>query len=359
MYAKAIKTIHLEMTDKCNASCPQCARNILGGQTNPHLPLTELTLQDVRTIIPVEKVKDLDRLYMCGNYGDPIMARDTLEVFKYLRLNNPRIKLSINTNGSARDVSWWKELGETIGKVGNVKLGIDGLENTHEIYRRGTDFNKIIANAKALIETGVEVQWEYLVFKHNEHQIDLARSLAKELGFSKFTLKKTGRFFSNQTMVSNNKQEVFDKNGTLEYFLEKPTISEYQNNSLKIEAELIQAYGSMSKYFDQTPIDCKVIDEGSIYISAEGLIFPCCWTALQLYAWYSDPKQSQITILLNKYGGKSIIDGKKNSFDNIINSEFFMAIQKSWSCSGIDSGKLKVCAKTCGKKFDQFKDQYL
>ena len=51
-----IKQIHLEITDRCNASCPQCARNILGGKENPHLSQTELSLEDIKKIIePIEK----------------------------------------------------------------------------------------------------------------------------------------------------------------------------------------------------------------------------------------------------------------------------------------------------------------
>ena len=87
-----IKTIHLEITDKCNAACPMCARNINGGEDNPQLPGTELSLDDVKKIFPPQFIAQLDRMYMCGNYGDPVVARDTLEVFKYFRSNNPRIK---------------------------------------------------------------------------------------------------------------------------------------------------------------------------------------------------------------------------------------------------------------------------
>ncbi len=39
-----IKTVHLEMTDACNAACPMCARNINGGEDNPQLPNTEYVL---------------------------------------------------------------------------------------------------------------------------------------------------------------------------------------------------------------------------------------------------------------------------------------------------------------------------
>jgi MoaA/NifB/PqqE/SkfB family radical SAM enzyme len=51
-----IKTLHLEVTDKCNAACPMCARNINGGEDNPQLPEVELTAIDVETMFPVDFV---------------------------------------------------------------------------------------------------------------------------------------------------------------------------------------------------------------------------------------------------------------------------------------------------------------
>ncbi len=38
-----IKTIHLEITQKCQAACPMCDRNQNGGDLNPHIKLDELT----------------------------------------------------------------------------------------------------------------------------------------------------------------------------------------------------------------------------------------------------------------------------------------------------------------------------
>jgi MoaA/NifB/PqqE/SkfB family radical SAM enzyme len=37
-----IRTVHLEITEKCNAACPMCARNINGGEDNPWLQNSEL-----------------------------------------------------------------------------------------------------------------------------------------------------------------------------------------------------------------------------------------------------------------------------------------------------------------------------
>ena len=57
------------------------------------------------------------------------------------------MKLSMHTNGSAREQNWWKELAKY--RV-IVTFGIDGLEDTHHLYRISTDFNKIIDNAQGV-----------------------------------------------------------------------------------------------------------------------------------------------------------------------------------------------------------------
>ena len=84
-----IKTIHLEVTQNCQASCPMCDRNMNGKGINPHINLDELSLLDCVDIFTPEFIKQLDTMYMCGNLGDPIVAKDTLEIFEYFRSHNP------------------------------------------------------------------------------------------------------------------------------------------------------------------------------------------------------------------------------------------------------------------------------
>lgn len=355
---KDIGQIHLEMTDRCNASCAQCARNILGGKENPNLSQAELTLEDIKIIFPKDVLAHLKRIYMCGNYGDPIVARDCLDAFDYFRNMNLEIDLGLNTNGGARNKKWWSDLAGIFDRKGEVKFGIDGLVDTNHLYRRNVDFKKVIDNASSFISNGGNAVWEYIVFRHNEHQIEEARSLAKELGFKKFTLKKTGRFFSNSKLEGILRQEVHNNDGDIEYYLELPSQEQYQNQSLRKENELIRSYGSLMNYLDMTQVSCKTLNEGSLYVSSEGLLFPCCWTANQLYLWYNQPKTSNIWKLIEKSGGKENLNLRNQGFDEILKGKFFNYIISSWTCSSIENGKLRVCAKTCGSKFNQFKDQY-
>ena len=56
-----IRTIHLEITQKCQAACPMCDRNQNGGALNPHINLDELSLQDCKDIFTPSFIKQLKK----------------------------------------------------------------------------------------------------------------------------------------------------------------------------------------------------------------------------------------------------------------------------------------------------------
>ena len=352
-----IGAVHLEITSKCNASCPMCARNRFGGPDNPMLPEAELSLDDVKRIFTEDFVKQINRLYMCGNYGDPIAANDTLEVFEWLRSVNPRIRLGLHTNGSARTPAWWTRLGGILNQQWDYcKFGVDGLADTNHIYRRGTNYGKVMDNAAAFIAAGGKAHWEFIVFRHNEHQVEEARSVAEGMGFMQFRTKKTGRFFSNAKMQGKDSQEVWNRAGEVEYHIEKPINTEYHNDSLLREQGLVDGFGSMGVYLDQTCVRCKVAEDRSIYILAEGLSFPCCWTANQLYIWYNPARKGEIWDIMD--GDTANMSALHHPLRSIVEGDRFRRIGDSWHRPSVAEGKLRVCAKTCGSGFDQFASQF-
>ena len=189
-----IKMVHFEITQRCQAACPMCDRNINGGKDSPHITNAELTLEDTKRIFEPEFVKQLKTFYMCGNLGDPVMATDTLEIFKWLRSINPDLWLSMNTNAGAQDEDWWKELAETFGRMGTVIFSLDGLADTNHMYRQNVRWDKVERSYKAFIGAGGRARWDYLIFEHNEHQVDEAKRISEEAGFERFQAKKTARF---------------------------------------------------------------------------------------------------------------------------------------------------------------------
>ncbi len=174
-----IKIVHLELTAKCNAACPMCGRNWYGGPDIRTLPKGELGLDDIKKILPSNFIKQLNHLYICGNHGDPLMAKDTLEILTYIRNINPRMSLGMHSNASGRSKEWWAKLGKLLSHEHDYcRFSIDGLEDTNHLYRRNTNWKKIMESSESFIANGGKAIWEYLIFKHNQHQLVQAKELA-------------------------------------------------------------------------------------------------------------------------------------------------------------------------------------
>lgn len=352
-----IKTIHLEVTQNCQASCPMCDRNQNGGALNPHIDLDELTLDDCKKIFKPDFIQQLKTMYMCGNLGDPITARDTLEIFKYFREHNSNIWLSMNTNAGARDELWWTDLAKVIGRMGAVIFSVDGLADTNHIYRQGVNWIAVERSMRAFIAGGGRARWDFLIFEHNQHQVAEAEELSRVMGFEKFVAKKTGRFITQDSQKKESHQAV-NRKGEKTSELKKPD-EKYVNSALKKQTLLETKYGSMDAYYEQTPIKCKVKDEGSLFITAEGLALPCCWTAGRMYKWWhKDPKKEQIWKFIDLAGGKDAINAKIYGLEHVFETEIFNIIEDSWQENSFNEGRLKVCAMKCGVEFDPFVEQF-
>ena len=348
-----IKTIHLEVTQNCQASCPMCDRNMNGEGINPHINLDELSLKDCKDIFTASFIKQLDTMYMCGNLGDPIVARDTLEIFKYFRQHNPNMWLSMNTNGGAKNEEWWKDLATTFGRMGAVIFSVDGLRDTNHIYRQGVVWNNVERNMRAFINAGGRARWDFLIFEHNQHQVEEAEALANEWGCEKFMKKKTGRFITQDSKKKESHQAV-DKKGNSTTELKKPD-QKYQNNALSKLDVIKNKYGSMDAYYDAAPVVCKVKKENSLFITAEGLALPCCWTAGRMYKWWhKDPKVEQIWDFIPDISALQA----RNGLEAVFATGIFERIQNSWAKPSCGNGKLKVCAMKCGAEFDPFAEQF-
>jgi MoaA/NifB/PqqE/SkfB family radical SAM enzyme len=233
-----VKIVHLEPTDVCNAACPLCARET--DTTFDKNQQHHLTVDQVAKIFSAGDIKNLNKMFMCGNYGDPAAANYCLELFKYFRSHNPNIVLGMNTNGSLRNTKWWEKLADILTQPQDyVVFSIDGLEDTNHVYRINTVWEKIIENAQAFINNGGRAHWEMLVYHHNEHQVDDATALAEKLGFKWFRAKVSKRRLANE----------------LKYPVFWPSRSTNKSGEIK----------------------CMALGENSIFVSATGKVSPCCW----------------------------------------------------------------------------------
>ena len=335
-----LRQIHLEITNNCQAKCPMCNRNIHGGVENPLIRQVGWSLDEYKTIISEEVINQIDMIYFCGNYGDPLLNNDLLEMISYTVKLKKEIDIRIHTNGSLRSSAWWKKLAEVMPRIHNVVFAIDGLEDTNYIYRIGTDYKKIIENAKEFINTGGIAEWAFIRFKHNEHQVEDAKMLAKNLGFKQFVMKDSSRF------LFDKKFPVYDKERNIQYYIEPSTKSELKI----IDKDVVDNYKTILK---NIKIDCHALKQHEIYITAQGNVFPCCWLAMIPYQPIDTPPElvlireeilKQYYDLVKSLNGILALSAFKNSIKSIIESEPYQTVWEGyWT-----KNKLITCARSCG-----------
>lgn len=349
---KEIKAVHLELSSRCQAKCPMCARNHHGGMDNPLLPESDIDLKLFKHMMGVDFLKQLESISMCGNFGDPLLNPELLEIVSYITESNPDLHIDLHTNGSLRPIKWWKQLAKALPKKHIVHLGIDGLEDTHHLYRVSTSFTKIIDNAKAFIAEGGRARWNFITFKHNEHQMEACRQMAKDLGFESFHEKQTSRFIGDRHF------DVLDKDGKVLYKLEEPT----ERKIVFLDRKTVENYKEVAK---TAKITCEVEERKSIYVDAQGQLWPCCFTGGvpylysapgQLLVNFKDDSRASLKAVMDKIGDTDL---RNRSIEEIVDS---VEWQTLWNQAFKDNSVL-VCARVCGKFpepiVSQCRDQFL
>jgi MoaA/NifB/PqqE/SkfB family radical SAM enzyme len=358
-----LKTVHLEISTRCQASCPMCPRNWHGGQKNPYLEIADWSYEDFVKIFNQETLDQLITIYFCGNFGDPIMNDDLIKMCQYVKEHAPSMDIRIHTNGGARNKQWWKDLRESLPNNHTVVFALDGLEDTHHLYRIGTKYEIVVRNARYFIEAGGKSEWVFIKFKHNQHQVDEAERRSKELGFDRFTVKNTTRF------VGEDKFSVLDKDGNVEYYLEPPE----DNKVVFITPEQIRNFRTV---IAGSEIDCYVKNNKEIYIDAHKKVFPCCFLASAPYNYRLDriPFDENNTLsivrhikhqqldqyydLIESLGGIDNLSALDRSIKDIINDDRW---QSAWEIYWHEK-KLITCARVCGNMINNFskpKDQFV
>lgn len=291
--------------------------------------------------IPVEVIQRAESILFNGVLGDPLAAPNFIEVCKYFSDVNPKIFITISTNGGLRNRQFFESLAEVLTN-GKVIFAIDGLKDTNHIYRVNVDYDKVIDNARWFIYSGGKAEWQFISFKHNEHQIEEARLTAKNLGFADFYVKPSHRFvmesLTGEPRVSCGvKIEPPETNAHVLTFVPKFTFDEWHKST------------------DNSDISCAAKKNQSVYIEYTGRVFPCCpISSANMYRRTFDPKDGWDS-LWEKHG-KDNINLKSVPWDDIVNGEFFREVENSWAKKYAD-GRLAACASVCSNSKIKFNNK--
>ena len=315
MQINDILSLELELTSRCNVACPQCPR------TNHYFAKDldhnrEITVENLKNWLPKETLNNLKEIIFKGTFSEPLISKHFIDIIEWFKENSKFATISIHTNGSLRNKDFWKWLAISLPTGSQVTFAIDGLEDTHSIYRINTNYNKIIDNAKIFIENGGNARWQFIIFNHNEHQIEQAKKLSNEIGFKHFF-----SMYSDRTVDTNFTQNSNSKNG-----ISKDT-------ERKIIIENIVGKN----------VICQSLLKKEIFINWDGEVFPCCMTgvfATKTKNYYDFVIWKKMT-MKNDFTNNNL---NYHSLEEILNfyNIFYSNIEKDT--------KLRTCGKYCGIK---------
>jgi len=321
-----IRHIHLEISSLCNARCPLCPRNFHGYPYNDGYEERNLTLSDIKTIFISEFLDHVNKVHINGNFGDIVMNPEAIDIVYYFRQHN--VDVSISTNGGARKKDFWEDLAQLDCEV---LFCLDGLSDTHSIYRQDTVFETVLNNAKAFIAKGGKAVWKMIEFDHNRHQIEECKQLSQRLGFAKFELINDGR---NTGVAVNKKGEVVNILGTPQKINFNELLELKRNDEI-----LLEDINPIKKN-----ISCEVKKSRSIYVTSTGEVYPCCYTGFYPRTYGHGQYYQVVNRQLND------IIKPNNALERPLEEciEWFNDIEKSWNIDKFEDGRLVICNDVCG-----------
>ncbi len=374
--------VHIELSNMCNAACPICPRYINHSLlVNPDLDLGAVSFEEFKTWFPLDFIKRSVSWIFCGTNGDPMMAKDAYEILEYVAVNSSA-QIQVNTNGSMRNPDFWVKLGKMFSEQNQgrryVIFSVDGLEDTNHIYRRNVNWDRLVANMKAYASTGAESLWDFLIFKHNQHQLKDAEKFSREIGITAFSPKRP---FGFEGMNSGEYQDmpVYDSNGNFLYAIEQSDNIKWrrETDSKKVEISLNKIHlpqktqrskEEIAKKWDEeiekslegnkfperfkgSSIKCKSChkdDKKEIYVDCHGNVMPCCFVGTMVNGDYRSSDVMQLRKIINEWGREKI-NLNNLSLENILDSGYLdSSFYNRWE-SADDKDKVQYCFGTCGK----------
>ena len=177
----------IEPTNHCNLKCPECPSG-LGALTRP---LGLLNIKDFKNWI--DQIKDTGFYVQLFFQGEPYINKHLPEMINYAQ--RTKVYISISTNGHFINV---KNVNEVLSNAPDKLIySVDGLdEESYQKYRVGGTFKQADEGLRLLIQKRNElkqkkpfVEFQFIVMKQNEHQLDEVKKYCKQVGVDKLVFK--------------------------------------------------------------------------------------------------------------------------------------------------------------------------
>jgi MoaA/NifB/PqqE/SkfB family radical SAM enzyme len=279
----------IDPSNSCQLHCPCCVHTSNSAwrrDCEKHWPAGNL---------PNNKYEDIIKAYApfafavyLYNYGEPFLNKNVFEYIRKAVRYGTYVTVSSNMSLAKFDAEALVESG-----LNSLIMSIDGAtQSAYVRYRRGGDMdmvlenvNKVVAAKKRLRSNFPLLVWQFLTFKHNIHEVDLALERARGMGVDVFHILTPFDVSGDDPSICAARS---DKEGYT--FFSDPVLqhsSLTENRKYMVgEAEFAQQWdeswlqrmeqlGGMEEKGDSVANRCGWLYK-NITMDALGRIMPCC-----------------------------------------------------------------------------------
>lgn len=269
----------------CNLNCALCPT----GQNKKGRPKGFMPFKSFKKI--VDELGSFIVKIDLYNWGEPFLNKDIFQMIHYAR--NKHILVNVSSNMNYFDEFMAEKLVQS--GCNELIVSLDGAsQESCSKYQVGINFDKVLNNMKTVREKKLKfhrkepiVVWKFLVNKYNEHEIIIAKKIAKDfadrLEFDTFRCDTAEELFMNNQDQFKNVRNWLPRN-------ERWSMYDYKTKSKKV----------INQNF------CSFLYSQSV-INWDGSVSPCC--AL----WYK------------KWDFGNIF---KSGFKNIWNNKYYRSSRK-------------------------------
>jgi radical SAM protein with 4Fe4S-binding SPASM domain len=264
-------SISIEPTTSCNLKCPECP----SGLKKFSRPIGNISQETIEEIL-MQFGKYL--IYISFYFqGEPLIHPYFSKYVKMLKDKNIIVGTSTNAHFLTKEKS--VELIES--GLDRLIISLDGTDSeTYLKYRKGGDFDLVIENIRSFMKIRMQhksnslfVELQFIVFKHNEHQINAIKKLGKELGVDKVSVK-TAQLY-----------EFEEGNELMPGQVKYSRYQEYENGKYRIKSSL--------------PNHCHRSWTANV-ITWDGGVVPCCFDKDAEYRFGNINNKNYKEIISNK-----------------------------------------------------------
>ena len=191
----------IESSSVCNLRCPGC----LAHSKDYHHGL--MNIEKFKEIVDIYK----DYVYNIElfSWGEPLYNKEIFKMIRYAKDRNIFVRISSNFNKISDEGI--EEIIES--KLDLLKFAVDGTsQESYGKYRINGDFKLAMKNVKKLLEKRKSlksetplIEWQFIVNRYNEHEMEKAKEIAKELGIDRLRFMNFSPIHINS---ENNREEA-------------------------------------------------------------------------------------------------------------------------------------------------------